>query len=480
MATCVSSDLRVTDPGARDDWGRHLSRMWEEMYSIPGCLGGAIWTAIDVDYKKISDEYSNYRDWGIIDEWRRTKPEYWYVKKAYSPIRILDKIISLSEAGQPIEIQVSNRHDFTNLSEVRIEWSIGNESGIIKSDIPPHSTGTISIQTKNTHLNGKSLSLKFYGPRGFLIDTYLLPIGKPVMALEIDERTPTGKVELIEDEKTIKVKGSNFQWDLDHKSGLIRNATINGQEVFIKGSLLMVVPLRDWRQQERPKPTSNDKKGDMYLDEACSNWETEAVTTSKTANYVEIQVKGHYKEADGTYSMRIDGSGLLTIYYRFTYNDEVNPRRIGIVFDMPKAFDTLRWKRKAQWTVYPDDHIGRPTGEAKVFSNVKEAESWTKPDWSWFLDNTPFGTNDFCATRQNILNFSLTDEDANGIFVQSDGTQHGRAYVEGEQIRLLVAFYYTGRGGPRWQEIRYKHEQMPLKKGAILEDSVRLKLISRD
>ena len=36
--------------------------------------------------------------------------------------------------GEPLRLKVANRYDFTNLSELKIEWAIGGESGIASGE----------------------------------------------------------------------------------------------------------------------------------------------------------------------------------------------------------------------------------------------------------------------------------------------------------------------------------------------------------
>lgn len=57
--------------------------------------------------------------------------------------------------------------------------------------------------------------------------------------------------------------------------------------------------------------------------------------------------------------MRFSGNGGVRIDYDFKLNAELAPRQTGLVFSLPREFETLTWRRKAQWSVYPADHIGR-------------------------------------------------------------------------------------------------------------------------
>jgi hypothetical protein len=120
----------------------------------------------------------------------------------------------------------------------------------------------------------------------------------------------------------------------------------------------------------------------------------------------------------------------------------LTPRQVGLVFDVPRALDTLSWRRRAQWSVYPDDHVGRPLGTAKAFPGtpvLATASPHVRPTWPWCDDCTPMGSNDFRATRCNVLNAALTASGIGSLRVLSDGRQHVRAWVDGDTIHLLVA-----------------------------------------
>jgi hypothetical protein len=92
------------------------------------------------------------------------------------------------------------------------------------------------------------------------------------------------------------------------------------------------------------------------------------------------------------------------------------------------------------------------------------------------LDSTELGTNDFRATRLNIRRVSLRDADGFGVQIDSDGTQHARAYVDGDRVRLLLAKFCTA-GDDHFFSPHLKAERQPLHEGSVIEDSVKLQLV---
>ncbi len=483
---CYNRSELVTDPGVREDWGRALVPLWEKINAAEECLGGAIWSGIDDIFHLPGGKSTGYGPWGPLDGWRRTKPEYWHIKKAYSPIKILAKTVGVPKEGEPIKLEVENRHDFTDLSEIDIEWTVGNESGRVEAAVSPRSTGTIEVRPKTNDLNGKMLSLKFSSPRGFLIDSYLLPVGSSETSVPKSAIQGGETLQLLRNENNFVVRGSRLTWVFGRKSGLIEKAQIDGRTVLIGGPVLMVLQFG----KGRCEPNYSDDT--PALNHTCSSWRPNEVTAQQTDEGIEIRVMGQYKEAFGTYKMSVNNSGQLTAFYDFTYqqepeptehmwNDEPEPplcRQIGIVFDLPKSFDTLAWKRNALWTVYPEDHIGRAEGQAKAFRGARwpNIRTHTEPPWPWSLDSNALGSNDFRSTKRNIIWASLKDTNDYGILVRSNGRQSTRSYAEGDRIRLLVAEYSTGgRDGVSFGHLG--EEQRPFEKGSVFEDSVRLELI---
>jgi len=100
--SCYNTDTLKRDPGVRDFYGLSLKRFWENCYTADGCLGGAIWAGFDEVFM-LPGSPVGYGEWGIVDGWRRPKPEYWLAQKAYSPVRVPEgEIPNPPDEGQPL------------------------------------------------------------------------------------------------------------------------------------------------------------------------------------------------------------------------------------------------------------------------------------------------------------------------------------------------------------------------------------------
>ena len=129
---CYNADTLRRNPGVRDYWGHFIKRFGENAYTSEGCLGGAIWAGFEEVFL-LPEGPVGYGQWGIVDEWRRPKPEFWHTKKAYSPVRIGESELPNPGPGQPLLIPVKNWFNHTNLDELRAEFRVG----ATKADFTP-------------------------------------------------------------------------------------------------------------------------------------------------------------------------------------------------------------------------------------------------------------------------------------------------------------------------------------------------------
>ena len=146
-------------------------------------------------------------------------------------------------------------------------------------------------------------------------------------------------------------------------------------------------------------------------------------------------------------------------------------------WELPLAFDRLDWDRAAEHSVYPADHIGRPTGSAVAHPLAPQT---TPPNGRPFgLDDHPWGSNDFRSAKRNVYWASLTNQLGQGVKVISDGEQTLRCTLGVHGVSFKVLDYYGGSGGRKqWSVFGFHYGPGKLiKTGDVLKGTVRCKLV---
>ncbi|HSA94526.1 MAG TPA: glycoside hydrolase family 2 TIM barrel-domain containing protein [Acidobacteriota bacterium] len=469
---CYNRAELADDPGLRDEYGRGFARMWEKVFGSAEVIGGAIWSGLDDVFLLPSGRATGYGEWGPIDGWRREKPEYWHIKKSYSPVRIGPDRLAAPKPGEPIVLGVENRHDFTDLGECRLDWRIGGEMGSSAIALAPRSSGILRVRPKTPDLAGKVLRIDVTGPRGFLIDSTEISIGE-IQAPAAPFRplvAEAGPVELKEDATRITVRGKDFRWVIDRKTGAIVEGMAGGVPVISGGPALMLLP------QTSGACTTDFRLDVEPLNDVCKNWAVETVSTAQDADGVTVSVKGSYAEAGGWYAVRIDGAGRAEFSYEFKVRSRTNPRQVGLVVYLPRSFDTLSWRRRGQWTVYPENHIGRTVGTAKALSPEHAAVFRRPPAWDWKDDQNALGSNDFRSTKANVLWAVLAGPSGEGLMLASDGRQAARAFLDGDRVGWLIADFSTG-GGDIFFAPHHKMDDRPLEAGDTVAGKIALSFV---
>ncbi len=390
--SCYNLDTLRLDPGVREFWGESIRQFGAKFLSSDGCLGGSIWGGIDEVFL-LPDGPVGYGPWGIIDGWRRQKPEYWLTKKAYSPIRIQDCALELPEHGNHISIPIGNAFDHTNLEEVDIRWSSGSASGRLQSiDIPPHQSGSLEFPSQ-AWKPGDVIQLDFY-LRDSLIDQFRLPIkpARPLLPVPQESPAPT----LTSSGDNLLIAGSHFAITFSQSTGLIDQAVFDGQKILTGGPYV-----------------------DFGAGPLISHWLLRNCEATVDGAIVRVVTSGECKLGEGIESIPvefeciIDGAGLITVRYRIPGEDH-GKACIGVAFLLPPTVEKLAWRRKALWSVYPDDQIGRPLGIALKQVSHPPQSYGTKPEWAWSQDtddvflwgktaSAPHASNDFRSLKGNVF-----------------------------------------------------------------------------
>jgi len=429
---CYVYQTLQTDPGIREFWGMSLDKMWSNLFESPGGLGGAIWGYVDETFMlpppKVGDPWwkafahtakpenfqgncIGYGEWGIVDVWRRKKPEFWSVKKAYSPVRLLQEDIQDFTTGKRIILPVYNRFDHTRLDEIKAYVVYkGARKEIKLPALEPRRKGLLEIAGDQWE-NGEKLRLEFLTNDNHLIDAYNVTLGqeKP----ELPKPVYQGKLNIEETNTQIIIKGNGFEIPFCKETGLIYNAKSGDQTGIEKGPFLNM-----------------DVNAKQYLP-SDSDWKKTNFTYQQKAGHVLVNIAGTYNIIQVDIQVDISSDGKIVFDYTTTGEPDGYLRESGLKFYLSDSFEHLQWKRKGYWSCYPENDFAGNEGEVSFYSD-QQAAYGKKPVQDWQLDthNYYYWADDGAGSskpltqaakgmKENIYSYTLLTKDKHGFSVLS-------------------------------------------------------------
>lgn len=484
VACYCMQDLR-TDPNIRNFWGESIKRAWENNFECEESIGGAIWGMIDETFL-LPDSVDGYGQWGILDVWRRKKPEFWHTRKGYSPVRLLSTTIEGEAAGRALDLPVHNRFDHTGLQEVVVRCSSGTVVEEFKGPaVPPHGRGTLRLPGSLNQ--GQPIHVEFVDGYGRVIDEELLtPPSNRTNAKEIDaEDGPTGQgnsqltVEVSKD--SIVASTGEFSIAFDARNGLIRSSRFGGMSIIEGGPYLHLnVPVREITWDV-----------DSLVDVGAGHWHCESLAYEVTDTSLLLSLRGKVDTFSVAYTIAVFGSGKVVTSYRLD-NPPGECQEMGIRYQLSRTMDRLSWDRRALWSTYPGDHIGRPRGEAARLPGGSSGERYRgRPDRPWSEDTRDFFlfkgsegvlpeglpvSNDFRSTKENITSYRLWDGAANvGLHVEADGDLAARTGVpQNGPLDLFLNRHWT------YMNLEWGNYERPASTADLSNGSVKVRFFRMD
>jgi hypothetical protein len=451
------------DPGERDYYIVPLIPVWDAVQESKNVQASIIWAWVD-DAFLVPGRDSEYgrgsiglplhfldhiykmpgrgvvgdAPWGIVDGWRRKKPEFWHVKMLFSPVHMRTRDLPDWKQGEPAVFTVDNRYEFTNLSELTVNWTVGDEHGTLHPDIAPKTSGQISIPVGSQAKPGDVLSLQFLDSKGQLVVPHRMKLGMAPPALI--PAPPAGTLRYLHEPSWLggpmeRFVGDHFEIAFDGANGRIRRALIDRHSVLYGTPKLHVLPI----------------EATLYEFPIFETWRlTKPLDIHAAGDDYEVVETGTYRDFSGELHFRITPRGELRVSYDFTYTGtDTRAREVGLQFGVPLWCDKLQWHRNGEWTVYPDDHIGRNDGTAMAHAPGLQPVPPTQP---YALDDSVMGTNDFRSTKRNFVYASLTDKDGYGVGIEAIGQQHLRTSVDDDLIQVNVNDWFGGVAAVAWGE----------------------------
>lgn len=471
-------DLAISlelDPGMHDYWVIGVPDVIRACFETKNQVGTMIWAWVDdafqipgrgIGYWRRDMTPIRYADgiyagpghgyvgdcvWGIVDGWRRPRPEWELCRQVYSPMQISTAPL---EPG-PVRVPVFNQNVFENLNLYECRWKIGDRGGVVRADVPPQTQGTLAINEEAGP--DEMLEMRFFdGAR--LVNSFRLPF-KPRPREVWKMGAPAGTTEekdmYLSGASVVYLRGGNYELAYDRISGELMWGLAKNTQVLLKGPGLHVL------------------KSDAQAGNDPAGWKL----AGETHGEGRLSWNGTFgKEWKGGYEVRLDQDGNAEFIYDFTYlGPDLWVRELGLKFDLPLSFSKLEWERLAEYTMYPEDYIGRPHGVAQAHPAVAQTVPPGKRPFS--LDDHPWGSNDFRSSKRNIYWASLSGPGGR-VRVVSDGTQTVRCTLTPHEISMKVLDFYGGSGGPKeWSVLGFHYGAGRLiKTGEVVKGVVRLKL----
>jgi beta-galactosidase len=443
--SCYNNPTVKEDPNVRDFWGVGLDTMWMKVIEAKGGLGGAIWGMIDETFTLPDSSKGakpgntvGYGEWGIIDTWRRKKPEFWNVKKAYSPVRLTNTLIDNYTNGKTVSIPLYNRFDHTNISELTIKLNYKNDQkNIYSPDIKPHSKGILSVKIDNW-VEGEEAVLSFIDSYGNLIDKYSLRRSSPKQE---SKGISSSDLAVKEDSRNFYVCFKNGNCVIfDKSTGLINRFSDLNDTTEIVGPF---INLRTLGKQ--------GKNAYAEINKYCSTWKLKNFQPRQIDGHLYVTVMGQYDNKNSAqFEFGFNTGGEIAITYHIDNVPQEFIREMGVKFELTDKYDSLTWDRKSYWDYYPGDHLSRPIGNISLYSQIQKiyrtspAKEWNEDTKSFFYDspeseiNNRSLTNIARSTKENIYRYSLKKSGGEAISVQGDGKVSCRLANQNNKLCLYI------------------------------------------
>jgi len=459
------TDVRI-DPGLRElwglghsdagsPWGRRLAEQftgppgtppgaWQSIVDSDRVIGGAIWAAFDEPFYLPDGQKVGYAwhhgFWGLIDAWRRPKPEWWLSKLIHSPVAFPSRQVDFAPGTSEMRLPVRNEYSFTDLTELRFTWELHDRQGSLDISAAPGETAQFAIPVPPGTQPGEVALVRVHDARGELVTVAAIQLGeRPREPLPQPTAGPPARHE--EGGKLV-IEGESFGIVLDKASGRV-DAEDRRHTTAVLGLPMLHVTRFDFGDLGPPNVAPY---------EVLPHAETRVVKSVSARGgqgALVLTIEDAYEGFTGSVTWEIDRLGVGRIGYDYTYHGEpLYAREIGVRIPLRSACDELTWRRWSEWGEYPADSISRTEGRAKARRDAGSPllpES-TRPTWPWSLDETELGTNDFRGVKLNIYEAALLNPEGEGLRVGADADAHVRACLD--QGAVLLHLLSECRLGP--------------------------------
>ncbi len=360
---------------------------WAIMQASPRLAGGAVWMFQDQGILRTSEKSADEREanpyvWldahhyydtnqldgmdGIVYSDRTPQPDYFEVRKVYSPVQIATTSAPVQPGANEVTLPVENRFDFRSLEHYTLEWTVRDNRSILAEGRVPlqaaaHATEQVKIPVKlPDNLSGDffTLALRCVDEKGNSLYERMVRL-EPSAALNPAQAVVQGAaaspLQLTETPDAFVVRHPLISLSLDRHTGELTLSDPAGA-VLARGPLPHTGRTRITQTEElRAKADS------LWLGSTLSHPADLATTATQKADGITLHVQGKYSRNDipaqfivGGFTATLRPTGALEISYEFT-PEQADGRMIeaGVSFVAAPAATEFRWVGQGPYPGYP-------------------------------------------------------------------------------------------------------------------------------
>lgn len=381
-----------------------LEARWKGLTQHPSGAGAAIWMWADQGIKtpvlrpkdksgKLSegDNYLRIDDagWdGIVDSYRNLTRDYWETKAVYAQVYPALSKVSFTPGEASVNIPIQNDFDFTNLSTIKIAWSIREDekelalgSGTIEGK--PHTVSNFKLPLEK--LASINAGKTYYA---WFIFTNAEGAEINRKAVELNSRVPQsskassqGKLSVTKAD-VVTVNAGDTRYIFSPKTGQLVSASLKGK--------VLVKDLRPaiWRKLDRAELSvvgKNEARDAVDLNrygQSVTVWNVEekqsSVVINTTVNYL-VDSKNQFII---TYRYSIGSDGKMDVNYQIQTKVTVPCLPIvGMAADAVQELNHLRWFGLGPYDAYVNKQSAPILGIWGGLNKDKETEGTKVMRW---------------------------------------------------------------------------------------------------
>ena len=458
----------------------NLQDYWNLIYKYDQLQGGFIWDWVDQTFAKKDEKGhdiwayggdlgfvgvpndSNFCANGLVAADRSLHPHIWEVKKVYQYVHFAPVAFTANK------IEVSNRHDFVDLSNYQLRWKVEADGKEIQGGILPmpkiaaRKKAIIELPLTTLPTGDKEYFLKLEAltindelmvKKGHIaaMEQWQLPTTYVAPAVHAVEGTLSSKQEA----GLLEFTGNRFVVKFNKGNGQLTSLQYDGKEYIKEG--LQPNFWRAWTDNDVAngapercriwrEALKSMKLSELHVNEDANN-QLAIVTTSYSLPVIDSKLKVIYK-------VRPNGAIQVRMEYKVGNKQLPEIPRFGMRMVLPGDYDQMTWLGRGPQENYADRKSGAAIGlySASVWNQyhpyVRAQETANKSDVRWTSLRNKEGEGLLICGEQPLnvsaWNFPIEDISYRPFNVER---HHGGSIEKKDMVWLNIDGDHMGVGG---------------------------------